>query len=387
MSLGPSQGPHDPAWTPGVHDAAPEAVAADYGGAWIGDVLPALLAGRVPQGLPAWVASATPVVVLLIDGLGWRLYQRFAGLLPALAGFDGGPITAVVPSTTAAALPSLTTGTTPAEHGVLGDRIRVGGTMLNVLQWTVPDRTPPEPAAVQPHPPFAGRMVPVVSNAKFEDSGFSRAHLRGAPFFGYDGAEQLIAQVATALRGGAPVVFAYLPDADRMAHEHGLEHDAFAAALTMANGVVRGIRRNLPRAGALLITADHGHVTVDPEQRVDLSPLSPLLSAMSGSARFRYLHARAGAVRDLLPAARELVGVHAWVLDRDQLVSRGWLGPRTSPLVAGRLGDVILAARHDATMVDPSEGRLNSLVTVHGSLTPDEMLVPLLAARGEAPSD
>ncbi len=68
-------------------------------------------------------------------------------------------------------------------------------------------------------------------------------------------------------------------------------------------------------------------------------------------------------------------------------MSRGWLGPRTSPLVAGRLGDVILAARDDATMVDPSEGRLNSLVTVHGSLTPDEMLVPLLAARGEAPSE
>jgi predicted AlkP superfamily pyrophosphatase or phosphodiesterase len=384
MSLRASQPPHDPAWIPEAYDAAPEAVVADYGGAWIGGVLPALLAGRAPRGLPDWVASATPLVVLLIDGLGWRMYRRFAGLLPSLAGFDGVPITSVVPSTTAAALPSLTTGVTPAEHGMLGDRIRVGGTMLNVLQWTVPDGIPPEPAAVQPHPPFAGHMVPVVSNAKFEDSGFSRAHMRGAPFFGYDGATQLVAQVDAALRRGARLVFAYLPDADRTAHEHGLEHAAFAAALTMADGVVRGIRRNLPRAGALLITADHGHVTVDPAQRVDLSPLTPLLSAMSGSARLRYLHARAGAVRELLPAARELVGARAWVLDRNELVASGWLGPRPSPVVAGRLGDVILAARGQATMVDPAEGRLNSLVTVHGSLTADEMLVPLLAARGEA---
>lgn len=387
MSLGASQQPHDPARHPGADDITPEAVEADYGGAWIGGVMPALLAGRVPRGLPGWVASASPLVVLLIDGLGWRLYQRFAALLPALAGFAGGPVTSVVPSTTAAALPSLTTGTTPAEHGVLGDRIRVGGTMLNVLQWTVPDGTPPEPAAVQPHTPFAGRRVPVVSNAKFEDSGFSRAHLRGAPFFGYDGPSGLIAQVAAAVRGGAPLVFAYLPDADRMAHEHGFEHDAFAAALTMADGVVRGIRRNLPCGSALVITADHGLVTVDPAQRVDLSPLAPLLGAMSGSARFRYLHARAGAIRELLPAARELVGERAWVLDRNELVSNGWLGPRPSPVIAGRLGDVILAARGEATMVDPTEGRLNSLLTVHGSLSADEMLVPLLAARGGAPPD
>jgi hypothetical protein len=370
-----------------VDDAAPEAVAADYGGAWIGDVMPALLAGRAPHGLPAWVASAAPQVVLLIDGLGWRMQQRFAALLPSLAGFDGGPITSVVPSTTAAALPSLTTGTTPAEHGMLGDRMRVGGTVLNVLQWTVPDRTPPDPASVQPHQPFAGRTVAVVSKAEFSDSGFSRAHLRGAPFFGYDGAAHLIARVAAAVRGGAPLVFAYLPDPDRAAHEHGLEHDAFAAALTMADGVVRGIRRDLPRSGALLVTADHGHVTVDPQQRVDLRPLAPLLSAMSGSARFRYLHARAGAVRELLPAARELAGERAWVFDRDELLSTGWLGPRPSPLVAGRIGDVILAARGAATMIDPAEGRLNALLTVHGSLSGDEMLVPLLAARGEGPAD
>jgi hypothetical protein len=47
---------------------------------------------------------------------------------------------------------------------------------------------------------------------------------------------------------------------------------------------------------------------------------------------------------------------------------------------------VILAARNAATLVDPAEGRLNDLVTVHGSLTADEMLVPLLVARGAAPS-
>ena len=158
----------------------------------------------------------------------------------------------------------------------------------------------------------------------------------------------------------------------------------FAATLVMVDRVIARLRRALPARGALVITADHGHVAVDPEQKVDLGALRLLLSGMSGSGRLRYLHARAGAVRELLPAARELVGARAWVFDRDTLLSTGWLGPQPTPLVASRVGDVVLAARGAATMVDPSEGRINSLVTVHGSVTADEMLVPLLAARGEA---
>ena len=243
---------------------------------------------------------------------------------------------------------------------------------------------PPPPASVQPHQPSGGRRVPVVVNAKFENSGFSRAHLRGAQFLGYEGADQLVAQVEAAVRQQAPLIFAYLPDADRSAHEFGLEHDAFAAALVMVDRVIARLRRALPARGALVITADHGHVAVDPEQKVDLGALRLLLSGMSGSGRLRYLHARAGAVRELLPAARELVGARAWVFDRDTLLSTGWLGPQPTPLVASRVGDVVLAARGAATMVDPSEGRINSLITVHGSVTADEMLVPLLAARGEA---
>jgi hypothetical protein len=380
MSLGAGPPPHE---SPCATTVDADTIALpDYGGAWIGALLPALVAGATPPGAPPWVAQARQRVLLLIDGLGWELYRRFATSLPSLADVDGTRITAVVPTTTATALPSLTTGRTPGEHGMLGDRMRVGGRVLSVLQWTVPRGRPPSPETVQPHRPFDAGAVVVVSHQKFAGSDFSAAHLRGAPYHGYEDIDDLVRQVGACLDDGAPVVYAYLPDLDRTAHERGLEHDAFGHALALCDRVVRGIRRRLPPGAALLVTADHGHVTTDPAKRIDLRPLLPMVSAMAGSTRMRYLHARSGAANDLLAAAREIVGSAAWVHDRAQVVASGWLGPTTRPVVAGRLGDVILSARGTATLVDPGDPLQARLLTMHGSLTPADMYVPLLAARG-----
>ena len=379
MSLGAAAAGDEPEI---VADIAGAAVMPDYEGGWLGDVLPALQAGRAPLGAPAWVAGAPQRVVLLIDGLGWDMYRRFGEWLPSLAPFEASTITSVVPSTTASALPTLTTGLPPAVHGMLGDRMRVGGRVLSVLQWTVAEGTPPEPSKVQPHRPFPGGPVEVVSHAKFAGSGFSAAHLRGGRYHGFETATELVERVGACVDAGAPIVYAYLPDLDRTAHEHGMAHDAFGQALALADDVVSSVHRRLPRGAAMLVTADHGQVTTNVAERVDLRPLDGMVSAMGGSTRLRYLHARPGASADLLAAATELAGAHAWVHDRDSLIATGWMGPTMHPVVAGRLGDVVLAARGAATIVDPADRRQAELVTMHGSVSAEEVLVPLLAVRG-----
>jgi hypothetical protein len=52
--------------------------------------------------------------------------------------------------------------------------------------------------------------------------------------------------------------------------------------------------------------------------------------------------------------------------------------------VPGRIGDVVLAAREPVAFVDPALPRERMLLSAHGSLTADEMFVPLRAARGRA---
>ena len=69
---------------------------------------------------------------------------------------------------------------------------------------------------------------------------------------------------------------------------------------------------------------------------------------------------------------------------RKELLESGWLGTGATGSVPGRLGDVVLAAREPVAFVDPALPRERTLRSAHGSLTADEMWVPLRAARGRA---
>ena len=97
--------------------------------------------------MPEPVAAAEQVVLLVLDGLGWEQLQDRRQLMPVLTRCPAAPITTVAPTTTATALSSIATGLTPAEHGLLGYRMMIGGEVLNVLRWASARR---RPAAVVP---------------------------------------------------------------------------------------------------------------------------------------------------------------------------------------------------------------------------------------------
>ena len=60
------------------------------------------------------------------------------------------------------------------------------------------------------------------------------------------------------------------------------------------------------------------------------------------------------------------------------MIADGWYGPKVTDAAASRLGDVLLAAKGTVAFYDPNDTGPYVLVGRHGSLTADEMLVPLL---------
>jgi len=354
----------------------------DYAGPSVSGVVPALLAPEPPPWVPAPVAGARAVVLLVLDGFGWLHLDAARAHVPELAGLEGGPITTVVPSTTAAALTSIASGMPPARHGMIGYRMLVGGQVLDVLRWKVPEGRPPDPAAVTlVGASFGGRSVPTVVRAEFARTGFTESHMRGVRFVGWRTTATLVTHVAGLVAAGETFVYAYYDGVDKVAHEYGINDGFFPAEQRAADHLVGDLLDALPSDAVLVITADHGQVQF--ERWVTMEPVAAHVGAYAGDARLRYLYARAGAEADLAKAAADAYGEDAWVFTREQLIDEGWLGPEPPPGdVATRIGDVTLAARGNVAFADPTHPRETRLLAGHGSLSPDEMLVPLLAGRG-----
>jgi Type I phosphodiesterase / nucleotide pyrophosphatase len=355
-------------------------------GASIAGLVPALLGVRDAAWLPEPARDAEAVVLLVLDGLGWNALGKHADEMPELAAMAGGPITTVLPATTASALTSITTGLAPAQHGILGYRMLVGQEVLNVLRWSVQGGgRAPDPFDVQRHTAFLGRAVPVVTKVEFRGSGFTQAHLRGGRFVGWHTTTALVEHCLVEIEAGERLVYAYYPGVDSVAHEFGLHARVFRRELAAADALVAALLDALPARAALLVTADHGQVHLERDSWIAVPELAAMTTAMAGDGRFRYLYARKGAARELLAAAREQVGAQAWVWSRAEVLDEGLLGTGATGSVPGRIGDVVLAARDAVAFVDPALPNEVQLRSGHGSLTPDEMLVPLVAAHGRAP--
>ena len=356
-----------------------------YGAGSLPDIVPVLCSpvrgAPHPDWMPAPVAGADRVVLLLIDGLGWNQLRERPHVAPVLSSMQGGPITSVAPSTTATALTSLTTGLAPGEHGLIGYRIDMGGTVMNTLRWGDDRgdlRTKHPPTQVQPCPPFLGAAVPVLSMADKEGSGFSQAHLSGTKPMGWRAASSIPVTVRHALDAGEPFVYAYYDGLDRIAHERGFG-PYYDAELAFVDSLVGQVIDSLPAGSTLLVTADHGQVHVG-DRTIVLDPaVTGSIRHQSGEGRFRWLHARRGREQALVEECARYRDV-AWVVTREQVLDEGWFGPRVTNDASRRMGDVALVPHAAVSFEDPADGGAFELVCRHGSLTEDEMLVPLVAA-------
>jgi len=364
----------------------------DYGGACIDRVVPAVLengperqGGAAPPWLPRPAVGAAQAVLLVLDGLGWAQLKERPGLAPTLNAMAGGPITTVAPSTTAAALTSITTGSSPAVHGILGYRLRIeGDRVLNILRWKTPEgdaRMSVPPETFQPLEPFQSIKPPVVTRAAVAESGFTRAHMAGARMYGWRMPSTIVATVRSLLADGERFIYAYYDGVDKVAHEFGFG-PTYDAELVAADRLVHDLLAALTPGAVLVVVADHGQVDVGDRVVTLDAEVADMTTMLSGEGRFRWLHARPGLHEAMAATAHRLYDDVAWVRTRSEAEAEGWFGGPLSPRVAHRLGDVVIAAREPIAVLDPADPGEQWMRCRHGSLTAAEMQVPLLAGRG-----
>ena len=319
-----------------------------------------------PLGLP----EARRACVVLVDGLGYAQLTERSGHFPFLRALlpDAQVIETVVPSTTAAAITSLGTGCTPGQTGMLGYTVREPGSgrLLNLIRWDQ-DYLPVERWQ---------RRDTLAQQLGVPSRLVNRAAFRGArDISAEDLSGRVDATIAELRTGSADVVYLYWGEIDHVGHVAGWRSWEWGEEASHTDRELRRLAEELPRGTLVVITADHG--MVDVSETTDVAQVPQLVRGVeliSGEPRAMHLHTSEDGV---LERWRDYLGDSAVVVPRAEALA---LYPELDPRFERAIGDVVVFMRGRSVVVDSrtqTPGSM-SLVGVHGSLTPEEMLVPVL---------
>ena len=348
------------------------------------------------QGFPneLGLPRASAVVVMLVDGLGASNLQARAGharfLASRMAKRD--VLRTVFPSTTAAAIATFATGRPPGEHGLVGYRVldAAHDRLVNQLSgWDAgmsPETWQRLPTLFETMRE-AGIPSYAIGAARYSDSDFTRAVLRGAEYRTAASVADRFAEADRILATGEPaVVYLYVPELDQAAHAHGWESDNWLGQLETLDAELSAFERRMPRGAGLLVTADHGVVDVPAHRHVFIDDRPELLVGVrhvGGEPRCVALYFEPGlaasARADLIDGWRAAEGHRSWVLSRDEAIAAGLYG-EVADEVRDRIGDVIIAARAGIAYYDRREPnrQAEAMIGQHGSLSDEETRVPLI---------
>lgn len=377
----------------------------DYHGGSIVNLMSSLLAAlgggeslypSLRQLPPADLQHSRNIVLLVIDGLGDDYLAR-AGTGGTLHRSRRGSITSVFPSTTATAVTTFLTGTAPQQHALPGWHVyfKELGSVVAVLPFRARHGGPPlgetgiDAAALFGHVPLFDRIRArswVVSPERIIHSDYNTAHAGTAERRAYITLRQLFATTAEIVRASRErtYVYAYWPELDRLAHEHGIGSRETAAHLAgLDTEFDRFLQHIRGSDTTVIVTADHGFVDTDPERLVELDRhpqlAETLLLPLCGDRRLAYCYVHPEKRSQFERYVQTVLADNIELFPSAELIARGCFGlGLPHPRLLERVGDYTLVMRHNAVIKDWLLGeRRYTQIGVHGGVSEAEMRVPL----------
>jgi len=358
------------------------------------------------------------VVLFLIDGFGWRFFEKFqdAPFLKTVARLGQvEKLTAQFPSTTAAHITTLHTGMPVGEHGIFEwiyyepalDAIIAP--LLFSFAGTF-QRDTLKSVGAKPRHLFPtttlyqslkkqGVTSSIFQHREYTPSSFGDVIFSGAKSIGYKTLPEALINLADALAKSTPPSYfvLYNEKLDAISHEYGPDSPQTTAEIqvflmTMENIFLKALAGS-HRKILFLLTADHGQSETDPHTTVYLNR-DPRFAGIEkflktnrrgellvpgGSARDFFLYIQAGLVDEAQAFLTPRLEGRAEVRKVADLMSEGWFGPRLSPKFCARAGDlVLLPYRYESVWWYEKDKHEQRYYGHHGGLTPQEMEIPLL---------
>jgi hypothetical protein len=351
------------------------------------------------------------VVLFVLDGLGWYLFQKFlsqgigTGWVERMDQASLVPLTTVCPSTTSSALTSLWTGASTTTHGIAGYELWLKnmGMVANMFKHApisftndndTLDRAGFKPETFMPLPTLGPHLVQngvkpyAFLHHSLARSGFStmqQSQVTSAPYYDLGDLFISLRNLLNDRPGERIYSYVYWGDLDSLSHWFGPEDERVALEFdTFSRGFFHYFIDRLSAEGRkdtlVLVTADHGQIYTPRNKNYELQGHPEFMQALhiqpTGENRMSILYLRPG--QDTF--AKEYIE-KTWpdqftLVSSSQVLQSGLLGPGARhPQLEERLGDEIAFARGDAYWWWNTKE--NNLLGRHGGMTPQEMLVPL----------
>lgn len=354
-------------------------------------------------------SEITNIIFIVLDSLGLRQFMKYSQLLKAKFETNGLTLSSVFPTITSTCVASLRFGEMPKTHGIVGQKINfaeinnVVDTLtlrakrsdvdlsragVNVKNWVWCDF----PMANDPTINHLGLIESHIAN-----SGLSHLVYKKPCSIGYSShidsfaAAKRILETPTSARRFLDI---YVGSIDSITHRYTTESEVLKDEVEnielLLFKMLKRLNPKIAKQTAVIITADHGQENLTEEKSIIVSSeeeeeLASLIKSRGRSGRVIHLYSKDGKQDEVADWFANKIGDQGIIVTPKEYHKFLGKGANTQEIIE-RLGDVQVILGENASIYFGHSGNYDPIFNLglnatHGSLSKDELLVPLIVAR------
>lgn len=344
---------------------------------------------------PAELKKYDNVILLVIDGLGYNYVKHYRDCF--MKNNLREKITTVFPSTTPCAIATFLNGTPPSEHGILGLFLHIpelNETVVTIRHSLRKDSLQIDKSLFKELyniTPFSNRLnvdTFHLDEEKVINSVYTQAQAGKSEVIGYVDINDCFNKLKNIVKSSKnkKYVYAHIPNHDSLCHEFGVSSPEVSASFDLVDSQIKKFISSVDNTNTILIvTGDHGMIDVPKKNMILIKNHSDiklnLKKDMYGQSR--YANCIAVNKTKLKDSILKKFSSKLIIMDKEKAAKL--YGPKMSTRFKNRIGDFVILMKDNYGIYDlPTEKDYLSYdynTCDHGSLTENEMYVPLIIIK------